>query len=664
MKYRPDIDGLRGIAVLLVVIFHSGLPYISGGFIGVDIFFVISGYLITSIIIKDIRQQSFSYINFYERRARRILPALYVVLVLTLIVAAFIQLPNDLSKSAKSVIFAILFSANIFFWRTTDYFSDSTDYEFFLHTWSLGVEEQFYFLFPVVILLFAKRPRWLVAMAVLAFFVSFILSVYTSYYHEWASYYLLPSRAWQMMAGALLAIYPIVRKPGNMEANILSTLALCMMIVPAFIYSKETRFPGVAALLPTLGATLLIWIGVLSERTWVYRLLTLRFLTGIGLISYSLYLWHWPVFAFLKNYQAQVHLPLGLSIFGVVLSFILAYLSWRYIERPFRNRELISRKAIFSLAFIVSIIIIAICSSIIYFNGLPKRLDPTIVRLGGYNANNIIGSGCMAKTDKEVLAGKLCRIGDLEKKNASIVLWGDSHAGSLKQAFDVMLSDISRTGLFAGKTACPPLLGVLNTNFSKSAACLDYNNAVINYLTQQDSIKTVVLHARWALSIEGTRYGMEQGPRYVLKDTLGDLPDSSLNAAVVEKGLGRVIDTLSSAGKQIIVIEGVPEIGVSVPRILANNLLWGKDRDISQPLTAFKERQANTQKIFLKLSRLYPSVQFIRPADEFCQERCKVQRSGEPLYFDDDHVSDVGAELILQPLKPLLLQTGTERRFD
>jgi peptidoglycan/LPS O-acetylase OafA/YrhL len=652
MNYRADIDGLRGVAVLLVLLFHAGLPFFPGGFIGVDVFFVISGYLITAIIVSEAKEERFSYLTFYERRARRILPALYVMASIVLLVTLLIQVPSDLLKTSKTLLFALLFSSNVFFWRTTDYFSGASDFEFFLHTWSLGVEEQFYFIFPLVILLLIKRGRWLLRLTVLALVVSLAFSVYTSYHHEWASYYLLPSRAWQMMMGAILAIAAFRFSVNKFTANVIAISAILLIALPAIYYTKQTRFPGAAAFIPTLGAALIIFIGGIQSGNWVTKCLGSPVIRFVGLISYSLYLWHWPIFAFLRNYQADVDLDVGLSVLGIVASFFMAYLSWRYVEAPFRNKQLFSRKTIFRLVGLSSVLLLGVCVLIIALKGAPSRIDPTIVRLSAVSESGVIDNPCMTKSASDIRQGNFCGVGDAESPSQSIVLWGDSHLGALRQSISTVLEQKKLGGVFFGKTGCPPMLGVLKANLGDGEACLQYNQAVFEQIEKMSSVDTVVLHARWALSVEGSRYGSEGGPNYVLEYT-DNAREGLSNVQVVALGLERTVKQLMALGKRVIVIAGVPEVGVSVPKVLVNNMFWGKNRDIAPSARAFSERQLSTNEIFKVMQNKYPALLVVHPSNVLCDERvCHIAREGEPLYFDDDHLSDLGAGLVVEQLIP------------
>jgi peptidoglycan/LPS O-acetylase OafA/YrhL len=651
MKYRPDIDGLRGLAVLLVVLFHAGFPYVTGGFIGVDIFFVISGYLITSIIVDDAKKQHFSYVHFYERRIRRILPALYVMAVVVLFVALLIQMPLDLIKTAKALLFSTLSLSNVFFWRTTDYFSSASEFEFFLHTWSLCVEEQFYFFFPIVILCFLKKGKWLLGLTVAAFVISFAFSVYTSYYHEWASYYLLPSRAWQMMMGAVLAIIVIEFSVGRRLANVLAVLAALCILFPLFFYTKGTRFPGLSAFVPTFGAALIIFIGSTCTGSWLTRVLSCSWIKFIGIISYSLYLWHWPIFAFLRNYQADTQLSLFFSLAGLLLSFLMAYLSWRFIESPFRDKTLFSRKAVFVVMGASSGLLVCLCLAIVFLQGVPSRIDPQIISLSSVIKDAAINSPCMNKKSEDIKKGNVCSLGDERVDQVSVALWGDSHSGALKNSFSLAVEEKGKKGVFLGKTGCPPILGVLKKNISDGEECLSFNDEAFRLILSNNSIKTVFLHARWALSVEGTRYMSERGVNYVLVDVENESLHLT-NADIVERSLNRTLRGLLLAGKKVVIIASVPEVGFSVPKVAANNLFWGKSRDIRPSIKAFVHRQSMTNQIFETLKASYPMVEFIYPSDKLCDASvCHIMLEGESLYFDTNHLSDLGSGIVVEQLK-------------
>lgn len=301
VQYRADIDGLRAIAVMAVVAYHAGIKAAGGGFIGVDIFFVISGYLIGSIVLGEAREGQFSLLRFYERRVRRLLPALVLVLCATFALAAVYSFPAELVQLGRSMLAALFFASNIFFWRHSGYFDAPAETQPLLHTWSLAVEEQFYLFFPLTLVLLVRyAPQYLKVVIVAATALSLLLCIEATADFSKASFFLLPMRAWEFLLGVLIAIGLFPRLPDPLIRNVAAAAGLAMICAAILVFTNETPFPGFSALLPTVGAALVIGSG-LSGPTFVKRLLSLRPVVFVGLISYSLYLWHWPVIVFQRS---------------------------------------------------------------------------------------------------------------------------------------------------------------------------------------------------------------------------------------------------------------------------------------------------------------------------------------------------------------------------
>ncbi len=372
MKYRKEIDGLRSIAVIPVILFHGGFQWLSGGYIGVDVFFVISGFLITSIILKEQDAGTFTIAGFYERRARRILPALFLVLLVSLPFAWHWLLPFELKNFANSIIATNLFSSNIFFWLESDYFAATSEVLPLLHTWTLAVEEQFYIIFPLFMMLF-----WGLGKRKLAIITS-VIALLSLGLAEWgwreypeANFYLLHTRAWELMIGALVAFYLFNNQQPKGRINQWASLTgLALIIVPLFLFDKGTPFPSLYALAPTLGTALILLFTI--PGTLVYRLLSLRLLVGIGLISYSAYLWHQPIFVFARLMSMEEP-SLWLMGFLSIFTLILAYLGWRFVETPFRDRRRFSRQQIFIGSVVISLVFIAIGVAFIVSDGAMNR---------------------------------------------------------------------------------------------------------------------------------------------------------------------------------------------------------------------------------------------------------------------------------------------------
>ena len=351
MKYRAGIDGLRALAVVPVILFHAGFELFSGGFVGVDVFFVISGYLITTILIEDIENKRFSIVNFYERRARRILPALFFVMLVCIPFAWMWMLPDPLENFGQSIVATTLSANNVLLYLTSGYWDLASEFKPLLHTWSLGVEEQYYVVFPLLLLLTWRIGKGIALASIICLSVlSFALSEWLSRENPEAAFFLIHTRAWELFAGSLAAF--VVQKQGVQKNNLLALVGLAAIIFSIFFYDDTTPFPSVYALVPVLGVVLLVLYA--DKETIAAKLLSAKGFVGIGLISYSAYLWHQPLFAFAKIYQ-QTEPSYQVNLILIGATFVLSYVSWRYIEKPFRNKSVVTLKVLIVTVVISSL---------------------------------------------------------------------------------------------------------------------------------------------------------------------------------------------------------------------------------------------------------------------------------------------------------------------
>lgn len=445
MKYRPEIDGLRAIAVLPVMIFHAGLTALSGGFVGVDIFFVISGYLITSIIFREIEADKFSFINFYERRARRILPALYFVLITCIPFAWLFLVPEDYVDFSNSLMGVVAFISNIVFWKQFDYFSASAEYIPLLHTWSLAIEEQYYLFFPVLlIILYRFVPKAFFLSLSLLFFGSLLLAEFGSAYKPSATYYLLPTRFWELLIGSLIALFIRyntlrINNVSLEKKNVLSLFGFFLILISFIIIDESTPFPSFWALMPTIGAGLIILFA--NEGTLINRLLSQKILIGIGLISYSAYLWHQPIFVFLRH-QHLITVNFFTMTAGFMLSLVLAFFSWKFIEAPFRNKNKTSRKFVFISSILISLLIFLIGWLGVHQEGFKNRfkLNPAISEKS-FDIPRTDNGWCFYSVDSDPTltigeSGHHCKIGAQSSVKYNAILFGDSFAGMYEPFWD------------------------------------------------------------------------------------------------------------------------------------------------------------------------------------------------------------------------------------
>lgn len=648
--YRKDIDGLRSLAVVPVVFSHAGFIGFSGGFVGVDIFFVISGYLITGLLLKELTDGRFSIVKFYERRARRILPALFFVLVVMLVVATAYYPPSLFIGLARSTIATLFFASNFWFFRSaSDYFAPDAEFEPLLHTWSLAVEEQFYIVFPILLWWLMRWQRQTVLGILIAIcLVSLAVSVWATQRYPSANFYFSITRAWELGIGSVLAFGIANRLRHRAIAETVAALGLAALVYSVTTYDAGTAFPGLAAVIPCLGAAAIIWSGT-QQDTFVSRMLSNRVLVGIGLISYSLYLWHWPVFVLFRLQLGTVDLPVFSAVVATVISLALAIFSWKFVEQPFRKPAPagFSQRFIFMSSAGAMIVVFIVSGAVELGKGFPGRMPADVLALfeaaGDERADldNCIG---------QFQQGDLCEIGVLSRETAenNILLWGDSHAGAVSPGLDTIAAEFGLGGSVAFKAACAPLLDVVRVDMGQDHACDVFNSSIIKMLRDRDDYPVVVLAARWALVAEGTGAPGERRDPIILRrsgdfDSRGGIAE---NFAVFEEALLRTVDEIRKTGRQVIILASVPEIGWNVPQILGNAKLMSTGLPDGPSLRDVKRRNIRVDRVIHRAAEA-PGVRAIDLAPGFCAPDCVVQAEGRPLYSDDDHLSTFGARRLI-----------------
>ncbi len=649
MKYRRDIDGLRTMAVMPVVLDHADIPGFSGGYVGVDIFFVISGFLITGILARELAEGQFSIIRFYERRARRILPALVVVLLACLVVGARVLSEGLYMDLARSVAATLLFASNILFYsKTSGYFAPESDFEPLLHTWSLAVEEQFYIFFPLLLWwMFRWRSPMRLGVLLALCGGSFLLSLWATDPYPQANFYLTPTRIWELGLGAALALGVVGQSAHQGLREAASAAGLMAIIASIALYDSATPFPGLSAALPCLGAVLIIWAGA-EGSTFVGRLLSQPLMVGIGLISYSLYLWHWPVLVYFRLQTGHAELALPVAGGAILLAILLATLSWRFVERPFRSPKGFSGRAIFASSGSALAVMLAVCGLILMTGGFPSRVPaPVQLIYAGAEDYHPDRRACTNRGPGE----DLCPIGEANDASApqDVLLWGDSHAGAIMPGIGAVLEAQGMQGLMAAKSGCPPLLGLSRADRGPRHQCAAFNDAVLAMLQSRDDMQLVILNARWALAAEGLRAPGEAGPPAILRTEPVDRSDldPAGNYATFAPALGRTVRAIRATGREVLIIEGTPEFGWPVPRLLGNHHFFGATtRDIpTRSMVEARNARANTQ--IRALASEDAGVAAISLLPVLCPETCRLLQGGRPLYSDDDHLSMSGAIAIV-----------------
>lgn len=614
MRYRPEIDGLRALAVLPVILFHAGVSFVSGGFVGVDVFFVISGYLITAILLGELAAGNFSIVRFYERRARRILPALFFVMLACLPFAWFWMWPGDLHEFSKSLIYVSSFASNYLFYKQ-NYFDSATELKPLLHTWSLAVEEQYYLFFPPLLWLCWRYMRRFIPYI---FAVSIIASLAYCEYRlalkPEVSYYMLSSRFWELATGAWLAYYHYrhayqpVGAPYLQQAG--SATGLLLILYAALAFSEATRFPGIHAVVPTVGAALILLFA--HRTTFTGRLLASKPFVAIGLISYSAYLWHQPLFAFARLRGADSTTQPLLFLALVLATLALAVFSWRFIEAPFRNRSRVSRKwvLILSLAFIA--LFIGIGSLIQAKHDFIDRLsdsEKAIYAFRKYETKKIYreGSCFLTVNQTEAEFNPECA----PQTRDAILIWGDSHAAALSYG---LRTRYPHTMQYTA-SGCPPITSVYVT---QRPHCERFNDFVVREITRLQP-QTLLIHANWL-------FYDQYDPVTALGRTL----------AVVKR---------ATPHTKIVVIGGVPQWHPSLPNsLLRNHMGLIPDQYLANPdLTRLQTRDAQLQHVAQEQNVGFVSASAFICGDKGCLVTATQEKTVEPIVFDYGHLTQSGS---------------------
>jgi peptidoglycan/LPS O-acetylase OafA/YrhL len=592
------------------------------------------------------RESRFSLVNFYERRIRRIFPALFVVLAASVVVAYRLFMPPEFVLFGHSALATALFFSNVQFWQEAGYFDTAAHLKPLLHTWSLAVEEQFYLTFPLLLL--AIR-RWAPARAaqILAILVvaAFALSVWWVARDPVAAFYLAPARFWELGLGCLLALAPrLTLRP--MSAAVLALAGLCLIGASWFLLSADSAFPGAGALAPCLGAAMVIAAG--ASPNAASGLLGVRPMVFVGLISYSLYLWHWPIIVFAQYAQGRALDGLqGLLV--VALSFAVATLSWRLVERPVRRRALLSgRTALFGAAGMAMAGACAAGAVIVALGGLPGRLPPEVRAI--YEARRdrspFASDACFTDetngpTDRDVRGGKLCSVG-VGAGAPSFIVWGDSHAAAMAPAVDAAARKYARRGLLAARASCAPLIDyqAASSKQAKRDACISHNAAVLD-LIRTSRVTLVFLVARWPREVLGAEYGKEgvffnPNAPYRITD----------RSAYVAAALDETLAALARLGVHAVLVMDVPEPGYDVPYALAKAALRHVTPDIDPPRQVVAQRQRQARAILQAAAAKF-GADVIDPTARFCdRDRCHVAANGIPYYADADHLTQTAARTL------------------
>jgi peptidoglycan/LPS O-acetylase OafA/YrhL len=651
LAYRPEIDGLRAIAVGAVVLYHSQITILGhqpfrGGFIGVDIFFVISGYLITSIILKElVTTGSFSFKHFYERRARRILPALLFVMLVSLPFAWMYLLPSSFIDFSKSILYSLGFSSNFYFHYSGQiYGAESGLLKPFLHTWSLSVEEQYYILFPIILLITFKYFRkYLIHILILGFAISLGLADWTSRNYPSASFYFLHTRIWELLAGSILAYLEIkLGRHGHRSKNqklisILPFIGLTLIGYSILFFNDRMFHPSFYTLSPIIGVCLIIWFS--NKNEIITKILSTKLFVGVGLISYSLYLWHYPIFSFIKITGLMTGTSTTAKLLLVPIVLICSLISFYFVEKPFRNKKN-NIKDILILIITAFFILISFNFYVIYNDGIKNRFPEFFnKKLRDTNVN------FYQKDDAQ-----------------KVVLIGDSHAGALASTLN---EEIKKKDLSLFRFSTRIFLSDFNYVVKKTKKIDENfieNNIKIESFLKENSNLIVVFHQRWTYRLLEKWFDNEEGykesPNLEYHSYLEpiDIKTSSLRERqkYIKEGLISQINKIINQGHKLVLVYPVPEMGYNPNKYLFRKFISNKNLFknsipiFSGSYEVYKKRNklifeildsVNNENIY----RVYPHQFF---CDKQIKNRCIANNENNIFYFDDDHLSIEGSKFV------------------
>ena len=634
-RYRSDIDGLRAIAVVAVIVYHFWGNALPGGFLGVDVFFVISGFLITRILVRENEAGDYSILRFYDRRIRRIMPALLVTMAATTAAVWLIFLPHDAFGYAKSVVATLGFLSNVYFWRDgLAYFSDDAITKPLLHTWSLAIEEQFYILFPLLVWILMKLGgrRFTMggiaaitavsyAMAVAAQAISTAVTLDNPLaMNAWdvgvAAFYLLPARAWELGLGAGLAVPRETPGAGSRRRTMLAAGALALLLAALSLGEPLAYAPLPPATFACIATAALIWLGTRANP--VARLLGAKPLVATGLLSYSLYLWHWPVYVFGRYFLIGEPTPVPLGAM-VALTVALATLSWRYVERPFRGHAIPTRRVLAMVAA-PALALAGAAVALLATHGAPDRFPPAVA---AFDRAMTIRFQCPAanRVPFDGMSGCLIGASGDNAASAQVVLLGNSHAAMYAPAVDALLARRGLRGLLATTGGCLPI-----TEFNVSHECIALMRGGIDAVARLQGARTVIIATTWPRDIGlvdafGQPVAIPTWPQYL--------------AALQE-----TLDRLSRAGKQVILVGPIPWPGYDSTSVAARELAFrGRiETPLQQPRAAYDGRFGPVEDW---LGTLAPQVIVVRPSAVLCNRaRCAFELGGRPVFFDSNHLSE------------------------
>lgn len=662
--YRRDIDGLRAIAVMGVILTHAGFAFPRAGFAGVDIFFVISGFLIGGAIADESRSGRFSFAGFYARRGRRILPALLFMLLATLPLSWLLMTPEQLRYFGGGALASVFFLANIWFFNRIDYFNPEAAADPLVHLWSLGIEEQFYLVIPLLMVATVRfRPGWIVPIVAGLLCLSFALALSVTPERPMAGFYLPYARAWELLVGVLAALVArrVQQFSGPRWSHAGSLLGLVSVLGGLIFIPSEALWPSAYTLVPVVGSMLLVVFtahGQLSER-----LLGWQPFVWVGLVSYSAYLWHQPIFGFLQISGTPLQSGIQRAV-AVVVCLAVAWLSWRFVEQPFRKREISRFKTHCALAASTGCVVLFAIGGHVS-DGYPFRMPPDVLSVLKYRTSwPETYRRCISGRDEgeRLDPAKACIHG--ADRPAQVAIWGDSHAAVLAKPLGDALGEHGYSVRELTVGSCIPVVGLKNSALKRTEYCAVHNQKMLDYLVEARDIDVVVLNAFWNSYTERRDFDTRAG--WVQSDQVIALPlDATISISDSERlsfmasHLRDEVGALLVAGKEVVLLYPLPEAGFDPPEEMARRIWRGERqwRTMGYPTAAFEDYSL-LSRAMLDGAGVDSRIHRLDVSGAFCEAEgtCKVVQAGIPLFFNENHLSLAGTAKVVPELSGLIVE--------
>lgn len=619
-SYRPDIDGLRFISIIAVILYHLKVPGFAAGFLGVDIFFVISGYLMTNNIMNGLQQNKFSILGFWQRRIRRLVPTFLALAIVTALVGYLLLLPEDFAHFGQSLAYQAFSISNFLFVRESGYFDAPSDFKPLLHTWSLAVEEQFYFILPILLIALSKIKKNLITpLLCTIFFSSLAAYIYWSQKLPIQTFFLPQFRIWELLAGSLVAQTEKIWLRNHRLSHFIAYLGMALILVGFFAYDKAANTQGNIVIMPVLGASLLLYSN--SIQTLVHKIISLRLFTWIGERSYSLYLWHWPLIVFYVYYQETLT-NLNKAILFLFV-FIFGEISYRLIERPFRLRISLLYPKTFIAFSLASLLCLGILGySIFHWDGMRGRFNENALAFAGATQDRIKwweDSYCKKQFVNDPIQASICVLSPKTNQDKKILVWGNSHMGHLLPALEILGQKYGATIYFPSRN-CPWFLAEKEDSICAKAA-----HFILEKL-KQEKFHSVIYAGHW--------------------NALAKAPHFS-------ELLNQSIKNLVSSKVPVWIVKQIPFYPYPIPKRLALNEHFNNNS--SNPFDAqyFRTHHLDLESTLEK--EIKASVTFLDPVSFLCPNNgdCLLHKNGHSLYSDSNHLSIKGSTEVLDMLKPV-----------